>query len=202
MEQHEEPAEEAYWQSLAEQLPKPNRSGDSAQGRATALGMREAIAHRKRGPDWHAQGRQQRDDSKNAPRVVAAAEKRKKTADSDGTSPIGAPPSEPRGKRPRAAAAAAASLIEDQVQQEDAEPTLIFFAGLEQEHHHRVEWAKHFVMKLKAPEPSEWDGVGGTVAKIRKQFGVPCGSSSEGLRSLRPVRAGGRHCVPQGRSRL
>ena len=134
MEQHEEPAtgKEAYWQSLAEQLPKPNRSGDSAQGRATALGLREAIAHRKRGPDWHAQGRQQRDDSKNAPRAVAAAEKRKKTADSDGTSPIGAPPSEPRGKRPRAAAAAAASLIEDQVQQEDAEPTLIFFAGLEQ----------------------------------------------------------------------
>ena len=128
--------------------------------------MREAIDRGKRGPAWDAQGRQQRDESKNAPRAVAAAEKRKKTADSDRTSPVGAPPSEPRVKRPRAAAAVAASLFEDQVQQEDAEPALIFFAGLEQEHHRRVEWAKHFVMKLKAPEPSEWDGVGGTVAKI------------------------------------
>ena len=178
MEQHEEPAtgKEAYWQSLAEQLPKPNRSGDSAQGRATALGLREAIARRKRGPDWSVQANPSWRPEHNAPRAVAAAEKRQKTADSDGTSPVGAPPTEPRRAQPRPAAAAAAAAILDQAELDGSDGPLIFFAGLEQEHHRRMEWARWFVMKLHAPEWCEWDGRGGTVSIIRKKFGVPKGS--------------------------
>ena len=49
MEQHEEPAtgsKAAYWQSLAEKLPKPNRSGDSAGRRWLTMRQSAEVGRR------------------------------------------------------------------------------------------------------------------------------------------------------------
>ena len=59
-------------------------------------------------------------------------------------SPVNPPPSEPRQHRP--AAAAAALAIKQSALDGDAADALTFFAGLDAEHHRRMDWARHYVL--------------------------------------------------------
>ena len=157
----EQAATTPVWSELAERLDT-GRTWKQVQTMARQLELTEPTHRAAGGPAWEAQ------------RCVQGAkdEKRKAPASAALTlaSPAGVPPSEPRPKRPTAAAAALA--IKQSALEGDAADTLTFFAGLDAEHHRRMDWARHYVLKLHAPSNREWDGRGGTVAIIRKEFGV------------------------------
>ena len=168
----EQAATTPVWSELAERLDT-GRTWKQVQTMARQLELTEPTHRAAGGPAWEAQ------------RCVQGAKDKKRKAPASAAltlaSPAGVPPSEPRPKRPTAAAAALA--IKQSALEGDAADTLTFFAGLDAEHHRRMDWARHYVLKLHAPSNREWDGRGGTVAIIRKEFGVPQGSTAS-IRSV------------------
>ena len=146
----EQAASTPAWNELAERLGT-GRTGKQVQAMAAKLKLTEPIGRTARGPAWDAAVRKQ--GAKDKKRKAAA-----KTALTL-ASPAGVPPSEPRPKRPTAAAAALA--IKQSALEGDAADTLTFFAGLDAEHHRRMDWARHYVLRQRScSERSAWQNGG------------------------------------------